>query len=82
EQRGQVALDVAAVKVATSRAGLNVTSQLFDITGARGTTGALRLDRYWRNARVHSLHDPVDYKLRDLGDWALNQRLPSPSFYS
>jgi len=82
EQRGQVALDVAAVKVAASRAGLNVASQLFDITGARGTTGALRLDRYWRNARVHSLHDPVDYKLRDLGDWALNKRLPSPSFYS
>jgi len=82
EQRGQVALDVAAAKVATSRAGLNVTAQLFDITGARGTNGALRLDRYWRNARVHSLHDPVDYKLKDLGDWVLNQKLPNPSFYS
>jgi hypothetical protein len=28
------------------------------------------------------LHDPVDYKVRELGDWALNHQLPKPSFYS
>jgi len=50
--------------------------------GARSTTASLRLDRYWRNVRVHSLHDPVDYKLRDLGNWELNQQVPTPSFYS
>ncbi|WP_256351044.1 hypothetical protein, partial [Pseudomonas veronii] len=27
-------------------------------------------------------HDPVDYKLHELGDWALNQSLPTPTFYS
>jgi hypothetical protein len=32
--------------------------------------------------RTHTLHDPVDYKIRELGDWALNHRLPKPTFYS
>lgn len=82
DERGQCALDIAAAKVITTQTGLQVSSKIFDVMGARATAGALRFDRYWRNVRVHSLHDPVDYKLRDLGEWALNQQLPTPSFYS
>jgi len=81
-ERGQVAVAVAAAKVASTRASLEVAHRMFEVTGARATTAALRLDRYWRNLRVHTLHDPVDYKLRELGDWALNARVPQPSFYS
>lgn len=81
-ERGELALEIAAAKVITSRVGLDVSSKLFDITGARATQSVLNLDRYWRNVRVHSLHDPVDYKLRDLGNWSLNKCWPSPSFYS
>ncbi|AVQ85170.1 MULTISPECIES: acyl-CoA dehydrogenase family protein [unclassified Variovorax] len=81
-ERGQVAIAVAAAKVASTRAGLEVAHRMFEVTGARATTAALRLDRYWRNLRVHTLHDPVDYKVRELGNWALNDRLPPPSFYS
>ncbi|MGJ7530310.1 acyl-CoA dehydrogenase family protein [Variovorax sp. GB1P17] len=82
QERGQVAVAVAAAKVASTRASLEVAHRMFEVTGARATTAALRLDRYWRNLRVHTLHDPVDYKLRELGDWALNARVPQPSFYS
>ena len=57
-------------------------TRLFEVGGARATAGALRLDRYWRNLRTQTLHDPVDYKLHELGDWALNDTLPTPSFYS
>jgi alkylation response protein AidB-like acyl-CoA dehydrogenase len=46
---------------------------LFEVTGARSTHASLRLDRHWRNLRTQTLHDPVDYKLHELGDWALNQ---------
>ena len=80
--RGDVAVAVATAKMAATRAGLDLTSRMFEVTGARSTTAALRLDRYWRNLRVHTLHDPADYKLRELGDWALNGRHPAPSFYS
>ena len=73
---------MAAAKVSTTRASLEVAHRMFEVTGARATTAALRLDRYWRNLRVHTLHDPVDYKVRELGDFALNDRLPTPSFYA
>ncbi len=82
EGRGRVAVAVATAKVASTRVGLDVTSRLFETTGARATHGALRLDRFWRNLRTQTLHDPVDYKLQELGDWALHGTVPSPSFYS
>lgn len=82
DERGQVALAVTAAKVASSRVGLDISSRLFEVTGARATHAALRLDRYWRNLRTQTLHDPVDYKLRELGEWALKRVPPTPSFYS
>jgi alkylation response protein AidB-like acyl-CoA dehydrogenase len=81
-QRGKCALDVASSKVTTSKAGLEITSRMFEVMGARAAAGPARIDRFWRNLRTHTLHDPVDYKIRELGDWALNRQLPKPSFYS
>jgi alkylation response protein AidB-like acyl-CoA dehydrogenase len=80
--RGRVALDIATAKVATTRTSLDVTSRMFEVMGSRSTTGAARLDRFWRNARTHTLHDPVDYKIRELGEWVLNHKIPKPTFYS
>lgn len=82
QARGELAVAIATAKVAASRHGLDLASRLFEVGGARTTAGALRLDRYWRNLRTQTLHDPVDYKLQELGDWALNDALPTPSFYS
>jgi alkylation response protein AidB-like acyl-CoA dehydrogenase len=81
-ERGACALAVAAAKVASTRAGLEVSSRIFEVTGARATTAGAGLDRFWRNLRTHTLHDPVDYKLRELGEWALAGTLPTPSFYA
>ncbi|MGY2373175.1 acyl-CoA dehydrogenase family protein [Pseudomonas sp. SDO524_S393] len=81
-ERGQLAIAIATAKVAATRQGLDLCSRLFDVTGARSTHASLRLDRHWRNLRTQTLHDPVDYKLHELGDWALNQSLPIPTFYS
>ncbi|HMJ54938.1 MAG TPA: acyl-CoA dehydrogenase family protein [Polyangiaceae bacterium] len=80
--RGECSLAIAAAKVSTSEAGLEITTRMFDVMGARATGGAARLDRFWRNVRTHTLHDPVDYKLRDIGNFLLNDQLPVPSFYS
>ncbi|TFY86416.1 monooxygenase [Pseudomonas nabeulensis] len=81
-ERGQLAIAIASAKVAATRQGLDLCSRLFEVTGARSTHASLRLDRHWRNLRTQTLHDPVDYKLHELGDWALNQSLPIPTFYS
>ncbi len=82
ESRGEVAIALAAAKVVTTRVSLDVTSRIFDASGARATTARLGLDRFWRNVRTHTLHDPVDYKRRDIGRWLLTGSWPAPSFYS
>jgi alkylation response protein AidB-like acyl-CoA dehydrogenase len=81
-ERGQVAVAAASAKIVATRVGLDVTSKIFDPAGARATAARLGLDRFWRNLRTHTLHDPVDYKRRDLGRWILSGIWPTPSFYS
>lgn len=81
-QRGRCSIDIAVSKATATKVGLEITSEMFEVMGARAAAAPARLDRYWRNLRTHTLHDPVDYKFRELGDWALNHKLPKPSFYS
>lgn len=82
EERGQCAVAVSMAKVAAGRTALEVTSRVFEAMGARATAGRYRFDRFWRNVRTLTLHDSVDHKVREVGDWVLNERLPTPSFYS
>lgn len=82
EERAQLALAIATAKVAATRTGLDLCTRLFEVTGARATHASLRFDRHWRNLRTQTLHDPVDYKIHELGDWALNGTRPTPTFYS
>lgn len=81
-QRGEVAVAVAEAKIAAHRAAMAVSSGFFEQTGAGATSQTLALDRFWRNARVHTLHDPIDYKLRDIGRYVLEGRYPEPTSYS
>jgi alkylation response protein AidB-like acyl-CoA dehydrogenase len=82
DERGRVAVTVAAAKITATGAGLAVTNRMFEVAGARATSARLALDRFWRNLRTHTLHDPVDYKRRDAGRWYLTGDWPTPSFYS
>jgi len=82
DERGQLAVKIATAKVASTRASLDITTRMFDIMGARATSAKLGMDRFFRNARTHTLHDPVDYKLKELGAFALQETYPVPSYYS
>ncbi|CAD6441377.1 9b4528e5-c3d6-4de2-a521-ac7d14acd17b [Sclerotinia trifoliorum] len=81
-ERGELAEAVAAVKVVATDVGLKVTSGVFEMTGARATSKNVGLDRFWRDIRTHSLHDPVAYKKRELGRWALLGEIPEPTWYT
>lgn len=81
-QRGELAIAVAEAKVLAHTAGIDISNQMFELTGARSTSARYGYDRFWRNVRVHTLHDPVDYKIRDLGRHALDGSLPEPTAYS
>lgn len=82
QQRGELAIAVAEAKCLAHRAGLEICNQMFELAGARATSGKLGLDRFWRNIRVHTLHDPIDYKLRDVGRYALCDTYPEATPYS
>lgn len=80
--RGQAAVTVATCKILASRVVLDITARMFEVTGASSTNGKWGFDRFWRNARTLTLHDRLDYKVHDVGQWFLNGRWPTPSFYS
>ncbi|WP_175694041.1 acyl-CoA dehydrogenase family protein [Burkholderia ambifaria] len=82
DQRAEVALAVSEAKIVAQRAALDNGEALFDACGARATAASLGLDRFWRNARTHTLHDPLDYRLRDVGRFALTGELPQASLYT
>ncbi|WP_321922908.1 acyl-CoA dehydrogenase family protein [Burkholderia sp. BCC1998] len=82
DERAEVALAVSDAKIVAQRAALENGEALFDTCGARATAASLGLDRFWRNARTHTLHDPLDYRLRDVGRFALTGELPQASLYT
>ena len=63
---------VAEVKIASTEAALFVASKLIELAGSSATLTKHGLDRHWRNARTHTVHDPVRWKYRAVGDYWLN----------
>jgi SfnB family sulfur acquisition oxidoreductase len=72
--RGSIA--VAQAKAFASEIAVHVASDLFSMTGTSGTDERHNLDRHWRNARTHSVHDPVDWKYHHVGNYLLGGELP------
>lgn len=81
-KRGEVAEWVASAKVITTDTSLRVTAGVFEVTGARATGKTVGLDRFWRDVRTHTLHDPVAYKNRELGEFFLLDKVPEPTWYT
>jgi alkylation response protein AidB-like acyl-CoA dehydrogenase len=72
ESVAAASIAVAEAKVAATEASLNVSSKLIELGGSRSTLAEYGLDRYWRNARTHTVHDPVRWKYRVIGNYWLN----------
>lgn len=81
DARAEAAIAIYEAKYLTTKVALDAASRLFEIQGARATTSAYGFDRHWRNLRTHTVHDPVAYKAREVGDWTLNHRAPEFSLY-
>ena len=79
--RTALAAPVYAAKAAASRAGMRATSEIFALMGTRSVARANAFDRFWRNARTVSLHDPVDWKHSELGQHVLTGWDPPPGIY-
>ena len=72
----RASLAVAAAKVLADRSANEVSSALFEVSGTRSAAADLNLSRFWRNARTHTLHDPVRWKYQHLGRALLHDAAP------
>ncbi|MGH8379815.1 SfnB family sulfur acquisition oxidoreductase [Pseudomonas sp.] len=73
----RASIAVAEAKVLTTEIALQASEKLFELAGSRATLAEFNLDRHWRNARVHTLHDPVRWKYHAVGAYHLNGALPA-----
>lgn len=81
-ERAEAAVTISAAKVVATRVVNETTSKVFEFVGARGTASKYAFDRFWRNARTLTLHDPVVYKAREVGAHFLTGERPPYTGYS
>jgi alkylation response protein AidB-like acyl-CoA dehydrogenase len=70
-------LAVAAAKAFGGEVALEIATSLFDAGGASATDAKHGLDRRWRNARTHTLHDPDRCRYIHVGNYLLNGVIPA-----
>lgn len=69
-------IQVAKVRAHSTDIALLASSKLIELAGSRGSQREDGLDLYWRNARVHTLHDAARWKYYFIGNYVLNHILP------
>ncbi|MBD0862101.1 SfnB family sulfur acquisition oxidoreductase [Gordonia sp. zg691] len=72
----EASIAVATAKAVADRVVTPVASALFEVSGTRSAAAGSGLDRYWRDARTHTLHDPVRWKYQHIGRWILRGEEP------
>ncbi len=77
EQAARASILVAEAKIYANDAALHISEKLLELGGSRASLSQHNLDQHWRNARVHTLHDPVRWKFHAIGDYYLNGTHPA-----
>ena len=68
----EIASALATAKILTTEAALLASNKLFQLGGASSTSLRYGYDRHWRNARTHTVHDPVAWKFNLIGHYHLS----------
>ncbi|MBV8794923.1 MAG: SfnB family sulfur acquisition oxidoreductase [Hyphomicrobiales bacterium] len=76
EAVAETAVKVAEAKVLTTEIAILAADKLHELGGTRSTLAQYNFDRHWRNARAHTLHDPVRWKYFHVGNHLLNGVAP------
>jgi alkylation response protein AidB-like acyl-CoA dehydrogenase len=76
EEAARGSLTVAAAKAFASEVAVEAGSELFTLCGTSAAAAKWDLDRHWRNARTHSVHDPIDYKYAHMAAYDLSDVQP------
>jgi SfnB family sulfur acquisition oxidoreductase len=76
EHVAAASIAVAEARALSTEISLAAGSTLFELAGSQATLAEHGLDRHWRNARVHTLHDPVRWKYHAVGNYYVNDANP------
>jgi SfnB family sulfur acquisition oxidoreductase len=76
DEAARGSLAVAAAKAFASEVAVEAGSELFALCGTSSAASKYDLDRHWRNARTHSVHDPVDWKYHHIAAYELSDVRP------
>ena len=76
ERVTEASIAVAEAKVVTTKFALRAATTLIELGGTQATLAEHNLDRHWRNARTHTVHDPVRWKPHAIGNHWLNGATP------
>lgn len=77
--RGAASVAVSQAKIVATEFGLKVCQDVFAACGARSALREQNLDRFWRDIRTLSLHDPLSFRTRSVGEYLLQDKLPTPA---
>lgn len=72
ETNQRAELESAEGQVVLTSLSLDATSTVLNALSASAISESKDLDRHWRNARAVASHNPVIFKQRIIGDWAIN----------
>ncbi len=76
DSAGRASIAVATAKAFVDPVAVELGSAVFELGGTRSSLDQLNLNRHWRNARTHTLHDPARWKVQHIGRYVLNGQLP------
>jgi SfnB family sulfur acquisition oxidoreductase len=76
EAAAAASLAVAEAKAFGADVAVEVSSEIFEYAGTASTDARYDLDRHWRNARTHSLHDPGRWKYIHAGNYVVTGTPP------
>ncbi len=82
ELAAEAQLKVAKVKVHLDDVAPEAATRLLELGGASASSRQRNLDRHWRNIRTITLHNPVAYKARVIGQNLLHgTALPANAYF-
>ncbi len=78
----QVMIGALSAKTAATNVAVEVASGIVDLTGTRSAASKYNIDRFWRNIRTFSQHDPkVDAAEYFVGGYHLAGEIPGAEVY-
>ena len=81
-ETAQLMIDALSAKTAATSIAVEVASGIVDLTGTRSTAAKYNIDRFWRNIRTFSQHDPkVDAAQYFVGGYHLAGEVPGMEVY-